>query len=54
MYRLSKKNFLEKRQIGENDTLLCEFILKDNIEEFIDFINKEDIPLSSKIMTSIF
>ena len=49
-----KKFFLEKRQIGENDTLLCEFIRKDNIEEFIDFINKEDIPLSSKIMTSIF
>ena len=46
--------FLEKRKIGENDTLLCKIIQRDLIDEFIIYINKEKIPISSRIMTSIF
>ena len=46
--------FLEKRKNGENDTLLCKIIQRDLIDEFIIYINKEKIPISSRIMTSIF
>lgn len=49
-----KDAFLEKRQAGENDTLLCKIIQKDLINDFIIYINHEKIPLSAKIMTSIF
>ena len=46
--------FLEKRKIGENDSLLCNLIRNDRIEDFSAYIKKESIPLSSKIIQSIF
>ena len=47
-------NFEEKRQIGENDTFICSLIRQDSIFEFVSFVNRTEIPLSSKIKKSIF
>ena len=48
------ENFYEERRIGENDTYLCELIRKDLIDEFITFVNKNEISLSSEIEKSLF
>ena len=47
-------NFDEKRQIGENDSYICDLIRKDSIEEFVSFVNRANYRLSSQIKTSIF
>lgn len=43
------ENYEQKRQIGENDTYLCEIIRKDLLDDFITFVYETNIPLSSKI-----
>ena len=48
------KNFEEKRKIGENDDYICELIRNDSIEEFIIYVNKLNISLSSEVKHSIF
>lgn len=49
-----KDNFEEKRQIGENESYICELIRKDSIQEFVSYISMSNIPLSSIIKPSIF
>ena len=44
----------EKRRIGENDSFICSLIRQDSVEEFIQYVNKNNLPLSSKIKQSIF
>ena len=47
-------NFNEKRQIGENDSYICQLIREDSVKEFIIYTNKTNFPLKSKIKSSIF
>lgn len=47
-------NFETNRQIGENDSYLCELIRQDLVKEFIIYVNKNNIKLSSHINESIF
>ena len=46
--------FFEKRKIGENDNHICQLIRKDLIEEFIVYVNRNNISLESLINPSIF
>lgn len=46
--------FDEKRQIGENDSYICKLIRNDSVEEFVSYVNRSNIPLSSSIKSSIF
>ena len=48
------KNYEENRQIGENDSYICTLIRQDSIEEFVSYVNKLNINLSSHIKMSIF
>ena len=43
-----------KRKIGENETYICHLIRQDLVKEFIVYINRYNISLSSKIKQSIF
>lgn len=49
-----QENFEEKRKNGENDEPICELIRKDNIDEFITFVNKNSVSLNTRISNSIF
>ncbi|KAK8853725.1 hypothetical protein M9Y10_016268 [Tritrichomonas musculus] len=44
------ENFNEKRKIGENDDYLCELIRNDLIEEFIKYVNLNNIKLNEIII----
>ena len=46
------EQFNTKRKIGENDHQICELIRKDDIVEFIVFINKMNLSLSNSIKPS--
>lgn len=46
--------YLQKRELGENDHLLAELIRNDSIEEFIEYYNKENIPLNATISRSLY
>ena len=48
------EDFDEKRKIGENDDLICQIIRKDSIDDFISYIEKNNIPLESNIKSSIY
>ena len=47
-------DFNKKRQIGENDSYLCQIIRNDSIEEFVSYISKTNLSISSYISPSIF
>ena len=47
-------DFEEKRKFGENDNKICELIRNDSIEEFIIYLNKSNLSLTSTIEPSIF
>lgn len=47
-------NFHEKCLIGENELYICSLIRNDSIEEFIIYINQNNISLSNSIKPSIF
>ena len=47
-------DFDEKRIIGENDHYICQLIRKDLIDEFTDYVNRNNYPLNSKIVISIY
>lgn len=47
-------NFNEKRQKGENDSILCSLIRDDSINEFVLYTTEKNILLSSNITPSIF
>ncbi|KAK8838656.1 hypothetical protein M9Y10_032692 [Tritrichomonas musculus] len=51
---MSHKTFKKKCEIGENDSYLCQLIRDDNVQEFISYVNKSNIPLDSRIKNSIF
>ena len=46
--------FEQKRKIGENDNYICQLIQNDSINEFVIYLNKTNLPLTSKIELSIF
>ena len=48
------ESFYELRKIGENDDKICEIIRTDSIDQFITYINKNNIPLDAEIIPSIF
>ena len=48
------EDFYVKRKIGENDEIICQIIRNDSLDEFIDYISKNDIQLDSIIQPSIF
>lgn len=48
------ENFEELRLKGENEDQLCEIIRKDDLNEFIRFVEQESIPLDFKIEASIY
>ena len=48
------KSYEEKRKIGENDSYICELIRNDSIKEFIIYVNKKNLYLSSIISPSIY
>ena len=47
-------NFEEKRKNGENDSIICQLIRKDSIEEFNNYVIDQKVSLTSKIQPSIF
>ncbi|KAK8836819.1 hypothetical protein M9Y10_037343 [Tritrichomonas musculus] len=49
------KNFEEKREIGENDSYLCQIIRNDSIDEFVIYVNQTNLSISTEnIKPSIF
>ena len=44
----------QKRQIGENDLYICSLIRQGLVEEFISYVTRHNISLSSRIKPSIF
>ena len=44
----------EKRLIGENDSYICSLIRNDLVEDFIAYVTRENIKLSSLIKPSIY
>ena len=46
--------FEAKRQNGENDLYICSLIRNDSIEEFVSYINRANISVSSQINSSFF
>lgn len=49
-----QEDFFEKRKIGENDSIICELIRKDLIDEFCYYIESNEIDLDQKINLSIY
>ena len=48
------EKFKEYRIKGQNSSYICELIRQDSVEEFITYINKNNISLSSEINESVF
>lgn len=49
-----EENYCKKRQIGENDSYLCDLIRQDSVEEFVSYANRTNLQLSQKIERSTF
>ena len=47
-------NFNENRKIGENDSYICSLIREDSVEEFIAYVNRINLKLTTTISHSIF
>ena len=57
LYEIDKElpqDFEEKRERGENDSYICQLIRDDSLDEFISFINHNEISLKTKIEQSFF
>ena len=55
--KITKKldsDYENNREIGENDSYLCELIRKDLIDQFVIYANQINLPLSSEVKKSIF
>ncbi|KAK8842426.1 hypothetical protein M9Y10_026009 [Tritrichomonas musculus] len=52
--KFNSEEFEDQRKSGVNDDTICNLIQKDLIKEFIIFVNKNNVPLKSKIKHSIF
>ena len=50
----SFQKFEYNRKIGENDSYICILIRQDSIKEFIIYVNKNNLSLSSEVPDSIF
>ena len=48
------ENFYEKRKIGENDSVICELIQKNLIEDFVRYTTQTSYSLNSTIKPSIY
>ena len=48
------KDFNEKRKVGENGYKICRIIQKDDINEFIEFIQQQKISFNKTINYSVF
>ena len=53
-FDLEITDFEEKCQIGENGSYICSLIRQDLVEEFISYVNRKNISLTSQITPSIF
>ena len=53
-YLENLEEYDEKRKIGENDSYICTLIRNDSVQDFISYINKKNISISSIIEPSIF
>lgn len=47
-------DFYENRRTGENENYVCKLIQKDSVQDFIAYVNRNNLPLTSKINTSVF
>ena len=47
-------DYENNRKKGENENYLCQLIREDSIDEFVSFVNRNNLNLSSKIKRSIF
>ena len=54
MNSAEKSNFDINRQKGENETYICELIRNDSIQEFVSYVNRANIKLTTTIEQSIF
>ena len=43
------ENYEEKRHEGENESHICSLIRNDSVEEFITYINRHNISVSSEL-----
>ena len=48
------QTFEENCHKGENNSYVCQLIRDDNIEEFIQYVNKTNLPLTGTIAPSLF
>ena len=48
------EEFMKKRKIGENDSMICEMIRNDSIESFVSYVNRANYPLTSLIEPSLY
>lgn len=48
------KTIIQTREIGENDDFICKLIRDDNLNEFIEYVNQNEIPLDYNIFHSEF
>ena len=54
IYQNIFNDYEKNRKIGENDSYICQLIRNDSIKEFIIYITKNNIKLTSEIKESIF
>ena len=47
-------DFYKKRKTGENDSYICSIIRDDNIDEFVTYISRTNLSLTSQIESSIY
>ena len=50
----SEDSFEKKRETGANDHNICEMIRNDSIDQFTEFINHSNLPMTSNIEPSVF
>lgn len=48
------EDFDEKRKLRENDDFICNLIRNDSIDEYISYINQNNLLLDANIEQSIF
>ena len=53
-HNYNSDEFENNRQIGENESYICQLIRQDSIKEFVIYINQNNIQFSSEINHSIF
>ena len=53
-FNKSDAKHVQKKEIGENDSYICEIIRKDSLDEFIIYINENNCSLANTIKPSIY